>query len=259
MNKRFSIKAITLVCLSISTLMQAKPVQELENVPFEFPVSVKKMRPGKIYLNVKRFDKKSFQKIKAFDIDRIRYDRDMDKKSFMTLSKTSTIYERRQFSDFKPSFILSKDYVNKAYVNCKILDINPVEQKIKAFRNVKILMFDFSFEFSTHFEFFDHFEDFLEATIPAKYQDKWQELSLVENQTPDWISVVYTLKKDVKPNKKTSGGRTVNLYYQLDGNKVLHISYKLASFRNIPGFAKSRVVDGQRQEAYDALTGIDSL
>ncbi|MDD9951109.1 MAG: hypothetical protein OXT67_06040 [Zetaproteobacteria bacterium] len=248
----YSLAGFTSNSSAEASRMHAKP-------DFSFPRSISEVTPGQIYYTIQNYNPVSYNKLIHWDIDHITGDEDMNGNSFITFAKSAIIYQRRQYTDFTPHFTLSEAYAKAAFVNSTILDVNQVKSRITAYKKIKIFLFNFSFEFDANFSFLSSFQSFLDQNVPPEAQSTWIENATIDGQLPTWISTVKSAKDDVRPNKRTCGGRTTNFYYELAENKTLHISYKLASFRNTPRFTLSRIMSGQETETKQALTNIDRL
>ena len=213
----------------------------------------------RLYFALTTLSKEMFQKSKYlhFDIDNIHTL--LDNESVISIAKTVFLFKNIKADYFDLDKITDLDYCKIAFNDDKRKKESAHE--IISYKKYFIKTISAKVNFSTF--------DFLKNNGKGLSRNKALFLASLSNidRLPDFINTSHSSEKDISIG--SYGNRTINLYYNVGNDYVLHISFKIVSFKkekiydsfmlrplNIWGNILSKIESSQRLGTRDSIQNI---
>lgn len=225
----------------------------------EFTPDIRWLSAGKMQMAIEEFYPNQLGNFTEWDIDSFHQDTDLDS-GFMTLGKSAIIYENKL-----PEFFSSKHYMNRNYLKCAFngVDIQSIDSKqlrVDTLAKIKILGIKIaSIRTSVFIKVYDDVSHFLDQEVPVNMHATWLKMAQSIPLPLERISTTRSGKFDIIPNKNSIGGRTTNFYYNIDNKHTFHVSIKVISLKNVPGFVRNSIKDHQYTGTWESLNLIRNL
>lgn len=225
----------------------------------EFAPDIDWLSKGKMQMAIEEFYPNRIGDFADWDIDEIHQDQDLGS-GFLSLGKSAIIYPNRLPSFFNRKHFFTTSYLKCAFNGTNVQSIDRKNMRVRTLTKIKILGIKLaSIETYVRVKIFKSLDRFLDQEVPPAMQATWRQIAESIPLPLERITTTVSGKHDIKPNKNSIGGRTVNFYYNIKGQHTFHLSIKVVSFKKVPYFARSSVMDRQFTGTWDSLNLIRSL